>query len=728
MRSSCVDASSQFILENDHVQLIINEYGRLDALLNKITGHNHAGGTPLWRLYVQEKNEMDVELAAEDVQPFITHDDERLTLRYSSIQYKGLPANIAICIEVYLRESDVHWQILIENNQPELVIRECHFPLLGGLNERVTPGLITSENGGERINDLRQELQKRETGYMAPDHLFTLFSIGYPYPAATNCFVLTGSEEANISSPGSMTGGLYFGCHTWPVERTLHQFRLYPAHHEQEDPAKTHGIEAGFVRFPNLATGQTWECGPFVISPYSGSWHTAARKYRSWAGNWFDKNKLTPPGWLRRSNGWQRIIMQHQYGTFHYNFDDLPVIHKDGMESGINALFMFGWHRGGHDNNYPDYEPDPGLGGETQLRRKIAQFGAHGGHVLLYANGRLIDTTSTFYRKTGHRISIKDLFGQEIREAYKFRGPGNFVSECATRSFAVACPSCAEWFDVLRALAEKAVAWGCHSLFLDQAGMNEYPCCDASHGHGPLWSGAMMAKADTLRRLRDLLRAARPEMALGIEWLNDVTAQYADYVHSITGGCSVTNPDWLERAQRPRSRSFIEWFRYTFPEVILSDREIRDDRDVERRVNHAVLKGLRSDVEIYRCRKTIASAPRYASWLAQVNKLRQTHADLLLEGVYVDTEYFCVDNSEVDARAFCDGDNIHAKAMPRQLAVVLAQSHLALAATHVTAPGYRIVRWDAVGAATAVIPPDSLCASLTLPRHSLIITRWELTD
>ena len=51
----------------------------------------------------------------------------------------------------------------------------------------------------------------------------------------------------------------------------------------------------------------------------------------------------------------------------------------------------------------------------------------------------------------------------------------------------------------------------------------------------------------------------------------------------------------------PRSRTvFIDWARYTFPEVPLSDRDIRDDGDIPRRVNHAVLKGLRNDIEIYR--------------------------------------------------------------------------------------------------------------------------------
>ena len=57
-----------------------------------------------------------------------------------------------------------------------------------------------------------------------------------------------------------------------------------------------------------------------------------------------------------------------------------------------------------------------------------------------------------------------------------------------------------------------------------------------------------------------------------------------DYIHNITGA---TGPG-----------AFTERSRHTFPKVVISDREIRDDTDVPRRVNHAMLKGLRSDIEI----------------------------------------------------------------------------------------------------------------------------------
>ncbi|MDR1282911.1 MAG: DUF6259 domain-containing protein [Opitutaceae bacterium] len=694
------------VLQNEHLRLELDPNGNLLALVNRHTGHNYAGGRPLWRLYLQDGPEFDIEITADSGHPppEITVESKadtsrlrRLRLRHASLLHPRTGAKLAIELDIETTlpadSDEIHWTLHLANNQPGVHLRECHFPLVGALRPATGQQLIWTKNGGEKIPDLPGELHSRDALYKAPDHLFRGLTLNYPFPAASNCFTLSGPSES-----------LYFGCHIAPPERTLHQFRLYPGD----------TVEAGFVRFPNLAHGQRLACGPFVISPCPGDWHAAARKYRRWADTWFHPQPA--PRWVRRLNGWQRIILQHQYGEIHYNFDRLPEIRADGARSGIDTLFLFGWHRGGHDNNYPDYVPEPRLGTEQTMRDGIACFNRSGGHVILYANGRLMDRNSDYYRATGHRIAIRDFFGHEIREAYKFCGSGNFVSEFANRTVVPVCPSCPEWFDVLRDLADKASAWGCHSLFLDQAGTCEYPCADPAHPHPPLWTGLIQAKADTLRRLRDYLRSRDSEMALGIELLSDITAQHADYVHSLAGGCAA--PAVREKTGgKPHIRAFPDWFRYTFPEVILTDREIRDDTDIERRVNHAVLKGLRSDIEIYRCRKTIAATPRYAAYLAKINALRQRHADLLLEGRYIDTDGFTQDNPEIEARAFSATDG------SGRTAVVLTQSHLQSAPTRVSVPAESDLHFsghDAAGEAT-VTAVTGKSIQITLSRHALVV-------
>lgn len=236
------------------------------------------------------------------------------------------------------------------------------------------------------------------------------------------------------------------------------------------------------------------------------------------------------------------------------------------------------------------------------------------------------------------------------------------------------------------------------------------PSCDPSHGHPVPFMDITKAKADLAARLRAYVKGLDPEMAIGVEWVTDVGAQHADFVHSLSGFCAVSN-DGRRSGGKPRSSGFIELFRYLFPEVIMSDREIRDDTDIERRVNHALLVGLRSDVEIYRCRRTIAAAPHYAAYLAEANALRQRQARFLLEGAYRDTLGFTLDNDQVEARAYvADG----------QTAVCLTQSHLETVHTAIAMSGGRLVATDGLGA-YAVTDLGGGRADVRLDRHAFAV-------
>jgi hypothetical protein len=190
---------------------------------------------------------------------------------------------------------------------------------------------------------------------------------------ATNCYAFAGKDEC-----------LYLGCHDETCEHTLHMFRLYGER-----------LECAFARYPGLEKGQRCSIGTFVLSPHSGDWHISAKKYRKWADTWFKPQ--TPPEWVRKMKAWHRIIMKHQYGEIHYTYDQIPEIHKDGKEAGIDALHMFGWWEGGMDNGNPDYEFDDRLGGKQALEKGIEEFQSDGS-VILYANGRLIDLDTDYYQ------------------------------------------------------------------------------------------------------------------------------------------------------------------------------------------------------------------------------------------------------------------------------------------------------------------------------------------
>jgi len=397
--------------------------------------------------------------------------------------------------------------------------------------------------------------------------------------------------------------------------------------------------------------------------------------------------------------GWQRIIFKHQYGEYLRKYTDLPGrIAAVGESVGCNAVLAFGWWKEGMDNGYPNYTVDDTQGGDEAWKAAIADYRAKGNRLLLYYNGRLIDVESDFYRSgDGSLVANKDNTGREFTEHYKFTGEGTTLGYYDSRTFVIADMSKRLWRDQLLAWADRAMSYGADAVFYDQLGVaEEFPNWDLSRDYPvqDIFTGAY--KADALREIRDHIKARNPEFALGTEWLSDCTSQYCDFVHIV------------EFTALPES--FPEWFRYTFPEVVWSDRCVRDDNDVPRRVNNTLLKGLRNDIEVFRCRGLIDETPVYQAHLAKVNALRHAWPELLLEGRYTATDGIRCSNAALTARSYTAGD---------KMAVVVTNTGEKRQKGTVHVPGYRF----AEGRDLDFAPLSS--ATFTLNQHDLVVLVYE---
>jgi len=674
--------ATPLLLENNAVRVAVDAQGHLAELLNRNSGWNYAGQQPLWRIFYTAADVRDIEARAATA-PQVAVEGSRLTVRYAGLespQKKPLDITVQWTARLVAREDDVRWTIAVENREPGVTITEVQFPLVGHCRLRPGQALITSRLGGERHADPKALARSGHTRFMGPDQNGIKFGLMYPgTAAATNCFVFDAGSE-----------GLYCGSHDPSLQSTLHLFRLL------DDE-----LQVGFVKYPFLAPGQKWRSAEFVLAPYAGTWHVAAKKYRAWANTWFRVPQQ--PDWVRRMTGWQRIILKHQYGEVLHPYNTIVQMARDGRSAGIDSLLLFGWWNGGMDAAYPEYAFDPALGGRETLSSQIRTAHQQGTRVQLYFNGRLIDKESAFYRSgEGQKVAVKDLRGNEWNESYHFRGDGTTTWQLGRKTFVIACPTSASWQQRRLEWVDLALALGVDAVFFDQMGINETPCTDASHGHPvPLTSFAPI-QATRLREIREHVRAANPQAAFGTEIITDVVASECDYLHSVGG---MYNPT-----------GFCEWFRYTFPEVIYSDREIYDDTDIERRVNMLLTRGLRSDVCIWRCRGTIADTPHYREYLGQVQALRTRYSEFLLEGLYRDNEPLRIDNPQVDARAFQSG---------KRLMVALTQSRRPEAAARLSVPGYRLVKTDGLGGFRAAAEGGIL--TVTLPQHALALAVFEAT-
>ena len=497
------------------------------------------------------------------------------------------------------------------------------------------------------------------------DHVYTRDLEEYPGSSASvNCYLISDDRET-----------LYVGCHDPGFEFT---------HHLRELEAGK-GVNIGMVRLPFLAPGRTCCLEHFHLAVCAGSWERGADRYRAWLDTWH--RPLPAPEHVRTKAGWQRIIFRSQYGENFYTFDDIPQIVADGLTAGIDTLLVFGWHTGGHDNDYPNYTVSEDLGGRGKLRTAIARAHALGGRIILYANGQLIDPASEFYRTgPGREIAVKTPQGVPALRFYGFSGRGIFAKQYGKRAFATACPVCEAWHAEMRRVVDLAASLGCDGIFLDQLGMESALCCDPAHGHPVPYFGIMNARSEMVRILQAY--AHEKGLSFGIENTSDVTCRYADYIHSVWGGNAVTNPDYEAKGEKPFIRQDAELFRYLFPELPFSNREIRDDTDIERRVNRMLLLGQVSDVEIFRCQRTIAAAPHYREYLKLANDFRARHPEWRAARYRAGALHVC-GNSELDSAGFAGADGA--------VCVFVTQSFRPEIAGRVTVPGYRFAVADTLG-------------------------------
>ena len=689
------DDICRFVLENrgelQETEVVIDDDGRLQRLA--FGGRNYAGSAPLWRLYYNTPDQKEIEICGADEKPVVTREGNVIRLDYDRIGGKAF----SLHLKIWAEGKAVRFAAEVENDEPHTIIRELQYPLVGSLQIPAEYKLLTTHTGGQIFDNPVRKIANVDTRalYMTPAQKFRQYDLQYPRNAASNCFAFVGTLD-----------GLYFGSHDTSLQQTWHGLRAYPACHSERSEESVIGhvtedfteLEAGFYRYPNAMCGDKWSNDASVVIPYEGDWTATSRIYRRWADTWWQHAAV--PQWVSDMTGWQRIIFKHQYGEYLRKYTDLPGrIAQAGESVGCNAVLAFGWWKEGMDAGYPNYTVDDSQGGDDAWKKAIADYRAKGNRLLLYYNGRLIDVESDFYRNGGGaRVSNKDNTGREFTEHYKFTGQGTTLGYYDSRTFVIADMSRREWRDQLIAWADRAMDYGADAVFYDQLGVaEEFPNWDLSRDYPvqDIFTGRY--KADALKEIRDHIKARNPEFALGTEWLSDCTSQFCDFVHIV------------EFTALPES--FPEWFRYTFPEVIWSDRCVRDDNDVPRRVNNTLLKGLRNDIEVFRCRGLIDETPVYQAHLAKINAIRHAYPELLLEGRYTATDGFTVSNDKLVARSYCAGES--------RMAIVVTTLDAKRQKGKLTVPGYHLRGSRTLG--------DALVSSgrITLSQNALAVLIYE---
>jgi len=457
---------------------------------------------------------------------------------------------------------------------------------------------------GEKVSNPWEALKKEHTEYMAADYDEIWDPVQYPCPASMCWF-------------GVQSGGhfLYVGRHDSQSRIATLSAGLAP---RNADPRLILSISNYLL----AQSGEKLESAHSVVSLNEGDWRTGSDIYGNWArSNWYFVPKK--PDWVQNMTGWQRIILRHQYGEVFFRYKDLPHIYEEGKKYGLDTLMVFGWWKGRFDNGYPIYEIDPDLGGEQGLKDAIEQIHKMGGHVALYTNGILIDVATDYYKETGFRICQKDLDHNEYRDHYQFSNDGMLLRSFGYKSFVTACPATPEWKEQLLKNGKIKLALQPDSIFFDQMGGHKPGLCfDEAHLHGKRGDAEAKWRTENMDAIKAL---CGPEQAFGTEQCVDAFAPHIDYHH----GCQYGNIFG--------ETVYPELFLRTFPEPIMTDRFLHDNRDdFKRLLNYAFSYGFRFDISVYRGRKSIVSdLPDYAAYIKKLIDIKEQYRDFFYKGRFV---------------------------------------------------------------------------------------------
>ncbi|MBI2301355.1 MAG: hypothetical protein HYU66_20805 [Armatimonadetes bacterium] len=278
----------------------------------------------------------------------------------------GAEQPIAVRMTVAAGERGLTFGLHLENHS-QLKVQEAWYPFAGGLTGFAPDATlwVPTSTPTERA--------------LVP----TAGGAAYGYPGHMNL------SYACVQSMAARKT-LYFGAHD-PVAR-YKAFRFV-----ETGPAGATDLAACIAHSPFVPPGGTWDGSPVELRFVDGDWAAAAQTYRAWFGKTFG---IVQPkdDWIRRQSFFVMTMFMLPEGTISYTFRDIPKWAKAAKDHGINAVQVSGWQRGGHDNGYPFYEPDPRLGTWEELEAGIRACHRMGVKVNFFANYQPMMVESDWYK------------------------------------------------------------------------------------------------------------------------------------------------------------------------------------------------------------------------------------------------------------------------------------------------------------------------------------------
>ena len=594
-----------------NIWFTVDEAGKNACFVLSENGGDNLKERDFWRLILDDGLRLEIPVLSHKQTGIVRRTGKGLICEYRELVSEyGDVYPITFRVEVATDGELLSFTPSLENRTENVRVNECFCPLAdfdGLYGEKEKDVLYAPEGLGSRIVNPWGFMKGKAHEYYAHNPDESVWHLNYPH-ASMSWF---GIESENRF--------LYMARYDPQMRRCF----LTVRQRIRRDPGN---LILGIDHFPMARPGEKLELPTTVVGMLDGDWRSGAKRYRAWADeNFFRVEEKAP--WIQRMTGWQRIILRSQYGEDYIQPEDLPRIYEVGAKYGLHTLFLFGWWKEGLDRGYPGYE-ERYPGSFAALKENIEKVQAMGGRVILVAAGHLIDPSTQWYKTEGKELAVIDINGEPLRYPFgPYTGAGEVRATFGVLPMTAGC-SCTEgWRDQQMKAMRKLNDMGADCLLIDCYGANPHGLCfNDKHEHGNRvdaeWTGHRKA-FETMRSY-----CAQEGKVLGTEVVTDIAAIYTQFVH----GCENVS-------LTPGSHAFPAMFRYTFPEVITTNRGLRHSHgNFRKQFKWSAVMGLRMDAELWVCRADIGQDPEYAAEVGKYTEILNRYGDYMLHGTFTITE------------------------------------------------------------------------------------------
>lgn len=367
---------------------------------------------------------------------------------------------------------------------------------------------------------------------------------------------------------------------------------LYYGIHDEDSALKQFVIERArrfFVTlWPFAEPGKAVVFAPVHLGCIKGDWHAAGDVYRSFLVNESTMIRQNRPlgkrfyGMLvQRVSTYPDIYHMHysedcdyptelaaadmqtrclNSGTFGIGrLNSMPACSRYGREhSDVPVTLFIGWHKGGLDALFPDYEFLDEMGGEEGMRKGLKAIHDEGSKAMFYVNVHIAESQSKWFNQpnpqggiNGEACAVRQDDGSDLSETY----------DTTFLHFVSMCPMAEAWQDALVSAMERLRRCGADGIYFDQLmEMNAVLCYNRKHGHSTPATAYHEGYKKLLTRIETMFQKYGDDYIFGCEGCCDAYMRHVD----------VAGMNWRRRIDSAKvPHLYPQVIRYCMPMHIL---------------------------------------------------------------------------------------------------------------------------------------------------------------